>query len=473
MRPSRNAWIERLRALLGAPLLPGASELRGDDDQRRLEAHLAAQCASFARFIATWSIVVNLLWWPFDVATVDALPGAVEGMRSLRTCVLVASVAALLVLGGRRELRGVPFAACVAIWCVELGAMSASMATIGDFETPWFHFLHPLVITSIVFPVRLSLRVAFASALGASLFVGFVATRPSALGSPFFGSAVSYLAFSVGVAIAYGHRAYLVARHGFLQQLDLERSQALIEAQREGLQSEVEARTVELRGLAEHLDRASELERRRIARELHDDLGQSVSAVRLALATTLRRFARAPTSVQANLEELDELVRRVADGTRDTITRLRPRILEDRGLVAAAEWLVRSTERHSGLACELRVEGGGAPPEAGDDRGEPSAADEVSSAAFRILQEALTNVQRHARASRVEVDLRVDGAALSLRVRDDGVGLRAPRSGEGMGLLGMRERARSLGGELAVGPAEGGGTLLSCTLPLAARGGGA
>lgn len=471
---ARAVWMERLRAALSAPLIPEAVALRGADDALRLDAHLAAQCASFARFIATWSIVVNLLWWPSDAPTVAALPGAVEGMRSLRACVLVASVAALLVLRGRRELRGGRFAACLAIWCVELATMAASMASIGDFATPWFHFLHPLVIASVVFPVRLPLRIVFASALGASLFVGFVAARPSALRSPLLGSTVSYLAFSVGVAIAYGHRSYLVARQAFLQQLDLERSQAQIAAQREGLRAEVEARTLELRRLAEHLDRASETERRRIARELHDDLGQSVSAVRLALATTLRRFARAPESVRANLDELDELVGRVADGTRDTITRLRPRILEDRGLAAAAEWLVRSTERHSGLACALRVEGVPAPVEPADDEREGSAADEVSSAAFRILQEALTNVQRHARARRVEVDLRVEGATLALRVRDDGVGIGAsPRSREGMGLLGMRERARALGGELAVGPAEGGGTLLTCALPLAARGGGA
>lgn len=466
------APLERLRTLLVAPLLPEVVAPRSDDDERRLEAHLAAQCASFARFIATWSIVVNALWWPFDGVTVRALPGAVAGMHALRNWVLVGSVAVLLALRGRRELRGGLLAACLAVWCVEVGAMGASMASVGDLATPWFHFLHPLVIATIVLPLRLPLRVVFASAIGASLFAGFIAARPSALASPFLGSTASYLAFTVALAIAYGHRAYLVARQGFLQQLDLERSQAQIAAQREGLRAEVEARTADLRSLAEHLDRASEEERRRIARELHDDLGQSVSALRLALATTLRRFARAPESVAANLEELDELVRRVADGTRDTITRLRPRILEDRGLAAAAEWLVRTTERHGGVACALRVEGVDDVPGAGE--GDGAEGDEVSSAAFRILQEALTNVLRHARASRVEVDLRVSGAALTLRVRDDGVGIgAAPRRGGAMGLLGMRERARSLGGELSVGPAEGGGTLLVCTLPWAARRGGA
>ena len=458
----------RVRAALITPLVPEAFVVRDAVDEARLASHLAAQCASFARFIATWSIVVNALWWPFDTPTVRGLPGAVVGMHALREWVVVTSVAALLVLRGQRELRGWRFGACAAIWCFELGALAASMASIGDFATPWFHFLHPLVITSIVLPVRLAARVPLATALGASLFAGFVLARPAALGSPMLGSTVSYLTFTVGVAIAYGHRTYLVTRRSYLQQLELERSRAELAAQREGLRAEVEARTADLRRLAEHLDRASEEERTRIARELHDDLGQSVSAVQLALAATRRRYARAPGNVGANLEELDELVRRVADSTRDTITRLRPRILEDRGLAAAAEWLVRNAERHGGVTCALRVEG--LTPRTDAEREGTAGVDEVSSAAFRILQEALTNVLRHARARRVEVELREDATTLELRVRDDGVGIAGAPRGGGVGLLGMRERARSLGGELTVAPAEGGGTLLACTLPRAAQG---
>lgn len=456
--------LQRVRGVLIAPLLPEVVATTHVEDERRLESHLATQCASFARFIAVWSIAVNALWWPFDVPTVDTLPGAVEGMRSLRQWVLVMSLAALLVLRRRVELRGWRLGACCAIWCAELGALGASMAAIGDFATPWFHFLHPLVITSVVLPLRLPQRFALACALGASLFAGFIAARPSALGSMYLGSTISYLAFTVGVAIAYGHRGYLVARHGFLQHLALDRSRAEVAAQREGLRAEVEARTVDLRRLAAHLDRGSEEERRRIARELHDDVGQSVSALRLALATTHRRFARAPESVRANLEELDELVGRVADGTRDTITRLRPQILEERGLAAAAEWLVRTAERHSDIAYSLRVESGAAPSVDGEREG-AAGVDEVSSAAFRILQESLTNVQRHARARRVEVDLRDDGATITLRVRDDGVGIDETGRGGGVGLIGMRERARSLGGEVKLSSAPEGGTLVECMLP--------
>lgn len=450
-----------------------AAAPRTAEDERALEAHLAAQTASFARFIAKWSVVVNALWWPFDRLTVMALPGAVAGMRSLRLWVMITSVAVLVTLWGRRELRGARLAVCAAIWSVEVGALGASMALIGDFATPWFHFLHPLVIASIVLPVRLPVRVPLASLLGASLFTGFVAVRPDSLRSPYLGSTLSYLAFTVALAIAYGHRNHLVTRRAYLQRLDLARSQAQLAQQREGLRTEVEARTHELRRLADHLDRAAETERRRIARELHDDLGQSVSAVRLALATTLRRFARSPESVRANLEELDELVRRVADSTRDTITRLRPRILEDRGLAAAAEWLVRSVERHSGLACSLTTAGVEALDVSdAEAAGEGSALDDVRSAAFRILQEALTNVQRHARATRVDVDLTVADGALTLRVRDDGVGPGEGFAGAGgLGLLGMRERASALRGELTVGAADGGGTLLVGRLPLPPRGG--
>lgn len=467
MNAARASWPTRLRELLLAPLLPEVVHPRDDEDLARLDAHLAGQSLVFARFIMGWCIVVNAIWWPLDPITMGGLPRAVAAFNAFRVCVMVVSLLVLAVLRGRRALRGGLFAACVAVWCVEIAALAACMATLGDLATPWFHFLYTIVLATGLFPMRLPARLAFATSFAASLLADFLAARPSALRSPFLGSTVSYLSFSVVVAVAHGHRTYLFARQAYLQRLDLERSRAQITAQREHLRDEVDARTHELRRLADHLDRAGESERVRIARDLHDDLGQSVSALRFSLSTARRRFDRAPASIRANLDELDDLVRRVADDTRDTITRLRPRILEDRGLAAAAEWLVRSTERRGELACALRLEGLDAPRDAVDGEREAQGVDEVGAAAFRILQESLTNVVRHARATKVDVCLTADGARLTLRVDDDGVGIAAAApSRSGMGLLGMRERARSLGGEFSVQPGPHGGTRLLCTLPL-------
>jgi signal transduction histidine kinase len=289
--------------------------------------------------------------------------------------------------------------------------------------------------------------------------------RPEAVHSEYFAMTLGYLSFTVGVALAFGHRYELLTRDLYVQRLALEHNREVIRRQREDLRVQVDERTRELRLLAGHLDRAAESERQRIARELHDDLGQSVSALRLSLATTLRRHARDPASIGANLDDLDELVGRIADGTRDAVTRLRPRILDDRGLVHAAEWLVRSTARHTGLDVSLDVRGDTAALEPGE--GEVRAASPAATAAFRVLQEALNNAVRHAQARRIAVRLEASEGAVLLEVRDDGVGLGAKRDG-GMGLITMRERARALGGELTVGPGERAGVVVACRLPLEA-----
>jgi signal transduction histidine kinase len=435
--------------------------------------------ATFARFIMTWSLVVNAIWWVTDRAVMGGIPGAVEAFDQLRIAVVGCALVALLILRGVTTLVGPRLLACIAIWLFELGFLAYSLAAIGDLASPWFHFTYPLVLTSIVLPFGLPARSMFASLMGVSLLTGFILGRPPSLHSEFLGSSIGYMVFTVGVAIAWGHRIQLLTRRSFEQQLELEANAAVIAGQREALQDEVDRRTAELRLLAEYLDRASEEERRRIARELHDELGQSVSALRISMATARRRYARDPNAIGANLDDLDELVRRVAMGTKDAITHLRPRILDDRGLAAAVTWLAESTERHHELPVTLELAGDlhrfepqDVPETRPDSEVAPREADATSTVAFRVLQESLNNVVRHARATRVDVSLRVNDAELLVSVQDDGVGLdghaESPSSrGTGMGMLSMRERVRAIGGRLQVTSSPGKGTRVECRLPIA------
>jgi two-component system sensor histidine kinase UhpB len=147
---------------------------------------------------------------------------------------------------------------------------------------------------------------------------------------------------------------------------------------------------------------------------------------------------------------------------RALIADLRPCSLHDLGLGEAAERLTRRTEDLSGLRCELSI------------TGDPAALDPArSTAVFRILQESLNNVTKHAQASSVAIDMMVTASLLVLRVQDDGIGPRErPRRG-GFGLLGMRERAQALGGELSLRGLAKGGTEVTCRLPLGVPPGGA
>jgi PAS domain S-box-containing protein len=226
----------------------------------------------------------------------------------------------------------------------------------------------------------------------------------------------------------------------------------------------IEGRELEeqLRALSARAESVREEERAGIAREIHDTVGQALTALKMDIAWIARRL---PASGPATMGALSDKLEAMSKSTDDVLNQvrrisseLRPGVLDDLGIAAALEWQGQEFEERTGTTCVIfsNVDGELI------DR-------DVSTAVFRIFQEALTNVARHAEARRVEVKLERDGEWLFLEVRDDGIGIApdAPQSARSLGVLGMRERARRLGGTARVLPAEGGGTVVSLTLPLA------
>jgi signal transduction histidine kinase len=221
---------------------------------------------------------------------------------------------------------------------------------------------------------------------------------------------------------------------------------------------ELEQSRQELRALAAKIQTAREEERTRIAREIHDELGQALTALKLDLSwaeTKLPRsnsgvFRLGDISIAARIDKTMEIVRRIA-------TELRPSILDQLGLEAAIEWLVNQSVKRSGLAVTLNAQE------------LPALPDYVASHAFRIIQEALTNVTRHANASTIEVTVRPEGQSIFIEVRDNGVGI-MPKSLSGiqsLGLVGMRERAVACGGTLKIRGEPGRGTAIIVEIPVA------
>jgi signal transduction histidine kinase len=209
---------------------------------------------------------------------------------------------------------------------------------------------------------------------------------------------------------------------------------------------------------------AQEEERRRIARELHDQIGQVLTAVKMNLHTVQRvcNGTEEGAHIKDNLEAVDEALRLVRDLSVD----LRPPLLDDLGLVTALRWYVDRYAKRTGIAAEVIVEL--------DDPNERFSR-ELETACFRIAQEALTNVVRHAHANDVWVSLRKEDAILILSVKDDGIGFdhealqrRAPRAAT-LGLLGMQERAHAAGGVLEIHSRISKGTEIRLKLPLDAE----
>jgi len=201
---------------------------------------------------------------------------------------------------------------------------------------------------------------------------------------------------------------------------------------------------------------AQEGERRRIARELHDEIGQVLTGLVL-LSETLSR--RAPAELRGDLEELREAARSGAQDVRTIAQRLRPEALDELGLQSALLALCTAVSDRSGIEIARNLE-----------RDLPLSA-EQELVIYRVAQESLTNVVRHARANRIEVTLRGDGDGdgdgdgVLLVVRDDGVGLPAHVERESNGLRGMRERALLVGATITIGPARDGGTEVRLHLP--------
>jgi PAS domain S-box-containing protein len=228
-------------------------------------------------------------------------------------------------------------------------------------------------------------------------------------------------------------------------------------SERERENRELERSRRRLRSLSASLVQAREDERQRIARELHDELGQRLTALKMELSgLTGDAAAAAPAGrIDAMLEMVDDTVATV----RRIATDLRPLMLDDLGLNAAIEWLADSWSRRMGVAVTLHL---GAT--------DPAIGDAGSIALYRMVQEALTNIARHARATKVCIEVQQGGGDLRLTVLDDGVGFdEASMFREGShGLMGIRERALMLGGELTIGNSPRGGGRVTVRLPLRA-----
>lgn len=218
----------------------------------------------------------------------------------------------------------------------------------------------------------------------------------------------------------------------------------------------------ELRELSANLQNVREEEKSRIARELHDDLGQQLTALKMDLSSVEAALDDASppiAEIVGRLHSMRALVDRTVASVRRIAADQRPVMLDDLGLLPAVDWLADDFTNRYGVEVERRI-----------DSGEIAFTPHAATALFRIVQEALTNVARHADATRVTLDMNIEAENVILTITDDGRGSPATdaQRGKSFGLIGMRERARMLGGSVSVRTAGGEGFAVTVTLPLRA-----
>jgi signal transduction histidine kinase len=212
----------------------------------------------------------------------------------------------------------------------------------------------------------------------------------------------------------------------------------------------------ELRQLASYQERIKEDERKRIAREIHDELGQNLLALRIDVSLlhsrTVNTHPKLNKKVHAVLDHIDSTMKAM----RSIINNLRPTVL-DLGLNAAIEWQVKEFQRRTGIACDLVMQ-----------EQELVVDDDRATALFRILQESLNNVLRHAQATRTRIELHQDDGRLFMKVADNGIGIfpGCRRKANSFGLVGIKERISTFGGELVIDTGKDQGTALTVSIPI-------
>jgi signal transduction histidine kinase len=212
----------------------------------------------------------------------------------------------------------------------------------------------------------------------------------------------------------------------------------------------------QLRQLSNSLTKVREQERTRISRELHDDLGQQLTGLKLSLSWLGNRIKDGRETAAQNVDDMRYQLDTAIASVRRIAAELRPRVLDDLDFAEALTWQTREFTRHSGLDVTLNLESA-----------EHINDNEAATALFRIVQEALTNVVRYAQASQVRISLIQRDAEVVLSIRDNGIGFDSAQRKGGVGLVGMRERCLSIGGVFSIASQPDEGTTITVTVPLA------
>ena len=224
---------------------------------------------------------------------------------------------------------------------------------------------------------------------------------------------------------------------------------------------ELERAQVQLQEVTAHLERIKEDERRRIAREIHDELGGVMTGIKSYLSYKIDSAHRNGETPDRHLLDANMLADTAIDTVRRVITDLRPSVLDQLGVWAALEWYAGEFEERTRLRCTVDID-----PETADRALDA----ERSTALFRIVQETLTNVARHANATRVHMEARAAASAMVVTIQDDGRGIVPPEllKRDSWGIAGMYERVRYLGGALTITGSDGSGTLVTVRMPMEA-----
>jgi signal transduction histidine kinase len=444
---------------------PASGDGSGPDSgfRRYIQAFQSANMVRYCGVI----LLLLFLWWPVDFLIMKD-PEILRAVIGFRLVCIAVTVLALVVGPFRRSVIARPAVVGTLGFCVAASLSAWSIGQAGTLEDGWAHYFGFAPVLLMPFVHRLPVHLVTSLVVTIAGPVGFFVARPEDLGRPEVAGLVVFALVSIAAHLVVGHALHRGARDGYLLGRKIARRRESLAVRRGELAQVVRRQTAELRERAAGLQAARDEERAWMVHEMHDGLGQVVASLGYALARVSQVSATGELSLVAeSAQEATKLVGTLQDELVRILARLGPRHV-DLGLESALEELLRSFAPTGELETELRV-----------DTGAEALDRELEALAYRVIQEGLTNILKHADATRVAVTVQAEGEGIRVSVSDNGVGLAGRRvaepgaeadaestGGGGLGLESITRRVTAVGGAVEWLPVSGGGTLLSAFLPI-------
>lgn len=415
-------------------------------DMQAFRAHSHQDLRRSIYFLFVLLMSINVFYWFTDAWVFESRPDVIPVFTQWRSSLVLTGMITLLMQAIPKLSAYISGTLGGALICF---SSAYHMALLGGPSTPWFHFLHPFMLIVLIAWATPLLRIAVTCLMAAAILVGYFGFHPHYLVDPLAFTGLGYFAYIIVLCYLLGLYTDNNRLRLFMARLDVERA-------RDHLNTRVMEQGVILAGLLTRLDTLRDAERKTLAQELHDELGQLLTAQRLVLQSTRQRYRLNGASIEPNLVTLESLLDRFSSHFRSQLSSLRPPVLEGGDIRSAVQTLVNQWSTQAGIPCTLTL-----PPF-------PLGMDgEQAGVVYRFVQEALTNVAKHAIAQQVAISISVEHDHLRARVRDDGVGMTSSQPDHShMGLLGIRERVEAIQGSLELHTSPGQGMTLTIDIPL-------
>ena len=421
-------------------------------EQAAFEEYAKRLTITNVTFTAYTMIFMTLLLLPSDFVIFPQGSPQLTAILVWRGVVIATCIAGLAAFAGHSFLRRYPYAVSTTLFCVSVGASAYLMGVVADDNSalPFGIYTAPLLTVLLIVP--LTKRILVTTGLVISFLAALVVANPAFAHSRNFGIMLAWLVGVISVDVAVGHVVYFLLQLNFMHRFLLDRR--------------VQEQTEEYRRAARALISIQEKERERIGRDIHDELGQLLSGLRMEI-DRLQIVSGEEQQDNAKIMESAALSQQLLDEVYKSLdlvlNALLPPALQQGDLPAALRNMIQKYGKWHNLACSFSYHGA-----------YPESSEEISLAIYRIIQESLTNIIKHAHARKVSVELHCEPDNLRIVIDDDGRGFDTALTGRHnrFGLLGIRERTQWLNGHVVINSIPGKGTSTTVTIPVPVASGG-